>query len=152
MRGLPWVWGKPTPAGETSEPGIWHSGNVTGETSTGAEQLDSLIADWLTLPDAADHLGLPLQRVRQLLREHQIVAVRRGPNDALHIPADFLVDGRIVKGLPGTLTLLFDAGYNDAEAVHWLFTPDDSLPGTPCRALCENRGTEVKRRAQALGF
>jgi hypothetical protein len=80
------------------------------------------------------------------------VAVRRGENDALHIPADFLVDDRVVKGLPGTLTLLLDAGFTDAEAVRWLFTPDDSLPGTPARALAENRGTEVKRRAQALGF
>ena len=34
----------------------------------------------------------------------------------------------------------------------WAFTPDDSLPGTPAAALAENRGTEVKRRAQALGF
>jgi hypothetical protein len=125
---------------------------VTGNTSTRIDQLDGLVSDWLTLPDAADRLDLPLQRVRQLLREHQLVAVRRGPNDALHIPAEFLVDGRVVKGLPGTLTLLFDAGYGDAEAVRWLFTPDDSLPGTPARALAENRGTEVKRRAQALGF
>ena len=30
------------------------------------------------------------------------------------------------------------------------FTPDPSLPGTPVQALSENRGTEVKRRAQAL--
>ncbi|CAM5372847.1 DNA-binding protein OS=Streptomyces cyaneofuscatus OX=66883 GN=G3I52_17875 PE=4 SV=1 [Streptomyces cyaneofuscatus] len=34
--------------------------------------------------------------------------------------------------------------------LEWLFTPDPSLPGTPAQALSENRGTEVKRRAQAL--
>jgi hypothetical protein len=34
--------------------------------------------------------------------------------------------------------------------LEWLFTADPSLPGTPAQALAENRGTEVKRRAQAL--
>jgi hypothetical protein len=50
------------------------------------------------------------------------------------------------------LTLLHDAGYNDEEAFRWLYTPDDSLPGAPAEALRDNRATEVKRRAQALGF
>jgi len=50
------------------------------------------------------------------------------------------------------LTLLQDAGYSDDEALTWLFTPEESLPGAPVDALRENRGTEVKRRAQALGF
>jgi len=35
--------------------------------------------------------------------------------------------------------------------VRWLFT-DDELPGSPITALVENRGTEVRRRAQALAF
>ena len=54
--------------------------------------------------------------------------------------------------LPGVLTLLRDAGYNDAEALRWLYSPDDSLPGTPAAALNGDGVTEVKRRAQALGF
>jgi hypothetical protein len=33
-----------------------------------------------------------------------------------------------------------------------LYTADETLPGTPVEALAANRGTEVKRRAQALGF
>ena len=37
-------------------------------------------------------------------------------------------------------------------ALRWLTTADDTLPGTPLQALHENRATEVKRRAQALGF
>jgi hypothetical protein len=56
------------------------------------------------------------------------------------------------KHLPGVLTLLHDAGYNDDEALRWLFTADESLPGTPATALAGDRATEVKRRAQALGF
>ena len=56
------------------------------------------------------------------------------------------------QGLPGTLTLLSDAGFDDAAALRWLFTADDTLPGTPIQALRENRGTEIRRRAQALAF
>ena len=56
------------------------------------------------------------------------------------------------KHLPGVLTLLHDAGYNDEEALRWLYTADDSLPGIPANALSGARATEVKRRAQALGF
>jgi hypothetical protein len=58
----------------------------------------------------------------------------------------------VVKHLSGVLMLLLDSRYDTEEALRWLYTADDSLPGTPAQALVENRGTEVKRRAQALGF
>jgi len=48
--------------------------------------------------------------------------------------------------------LLRDAGYSAEEILRWLFTAEDSLPGTPIGALRTNRGREVKRRAQAMGF
>ncbi|HEY3651024.1 MAG TPA: Rv2175c family DNA-binding protein, partial [Streptosporangiaceae bacterium] len=51
-----------------------------------------------------------------------------------------------------TLTLLFDCGFDDLEAMRWLFTADDSLPGTPIDAIVKHRGTEVNRRAQALAL
>jgi hypothetical protein len=114
--------------------------------------VESLITAWLTLPEAAEQLGTEVTRVRQLVREHQVLAVRRGENNALMLPAAFVQDGRVLKGLPGVLTLLSDARYSEEEALRWLFTPDDSLPGSPVEALVANRGTEVKRRAQALGF
>ena len=59
---------------------------------------------------------------------------------------------QIVKGLSGTLTVLFDCGFADEEALRWLFTADATLPGTPIDALNAHRGTEVNRRAQALAF
>ncbi|MER2092072.1 Rv2175c family DNA-binding protein [Saccharopolyspora rectivirgula] len=104
----------------------------------------------LPLPDVAERLGQPITRVHQLIREGQVVAVRR--DGVLGIPAPFLTDAGVVKGLPGTITLLRDARYQDDEILRWLFTPDDSLPGTPIDALRGNRGREVKRRAQAMGF
>ena len=114
-------------------------------------EVDALVDEWRTVPDVATALGVEVTRVRQLLREGKLLAVRsdEGP---LRIPAAFLAGSEIVKGLPGVITLLRDARFGDDEAIRWLFTPDDSLPGTPVQALVENRGTEVKRRAQALGF
>ena len=116
-----------------------------------ADANELLVTAWLTLPEAADLLGVGANRIRQLVSDRQLIAVRRGENNALMVPADFVQDGRVLKGLPGVLTLLKDARYADDEALRWLYT-DDDLPGSPVQALVENRGTEVKRRAQALGF
>jgi len=105
---------------------------------------------WLTVPEVAERLGIPVTRVHQLVRDSALLAVRR--DGALRVPAELLDEGGVVKHLSGVLTLLKDNGYDAEEALRWLFTADDSLPGTPARALRANRGTEVKRRAQALGF
>jgi hypothetical protein len=123
---------------------------VTETHSSIDPRIDGLIPSWLTLPDVAEELDVEVTRVRQLVKEGQLLAVRRGENRVLQVPADFVGGGKIVKGLSGTLTLLKDDGFTDEEMLEWLFTPDDSLPGTPAQALRENRGTEVKRRAQAL--
>jgi hypothetical protein len=102
------------------------------------------------MPDVAERLGIPVNRVHQLVRDRSLIAVRE--NGVLRVPADFIAESGVVKHLPGVLNLLYDAGYNDAEALKWLYTPDESLPGTPAAALRGNRATEIKRRAQALGF
>lgn len=117
-----------------------------------AAELETLVPAWLTVPDVAEALGVDVVKVRSLLRERQLLAIRRGDRNVLSVPALFIDGTVVVKGLPGLITLLSDAGFKDDEALRWLFTPDDSLPGTPAQALSENRGTEVKRRAQALAF
>ena len=94
----------------------------------------------------------PSQVVRQLIREHQLAAAVPTPGGGQKVPAALIMDGEIVKGVPGVLTVLHDAGYEDREVITWLFTADDTLPGRPVDALRENRGSEVKRRAQAMGF
>jgi hypothetical protein len=105
----------------------------------------------LSLAECAARLGLPVTRVQQALRDGHLLAVRRGGE--LVVPSVFLNDeGAIVKGLPGTITVLTDSGFTPNDIVRWLFTADDSLPGTPIEALRTHRGTEVKRRAQALAF
>ena len=106
--------------------------------------------EWLTVPDVAERLGVPVTRVHQLLRESGLAGRREG--GVLRVPAGFLNGNSVVKGLSGVLTLLHDGGYDDEAAIRWLHTPDDSLPGTPVEALAADRGREVKRRAQALAF
>ena len=112
---------------------------------------DSLVGDWLPLPDVAGRLGIPLGRVRQLLRDRKLLAVRR-PDGTMAVPAAFLDGTHIVKGLHGTLTLLFDCGFGESDALRWLFTADETLPGTPISAIAQHRRTEVNRRAQALAI
>jgi hypothetical protein len=112
---------------------------------------DALVGEWLSLPDVAGQLGLPVGRVKQLLRDRKLLAVTR-PVGTLAVPAAFLDGNQIVKGLCGTLTLLFDCGFDELEALRWLFTADETLPGTPIDAIVERRATEVNRRAQALAF
>jgi hypothetical protein len=116
------------------------------------DDVERLVPNWLTLPDLGDLLGLDAVRARQLVRDRVVVAVRRGEKNVLSVPSDFVHDGALLKGLSGTLTVLADGGFDSNQAIRWLYTPDDSLPGTPVAALAANRGTEVKRRAQASGF
>lgn len=125
---------------------------VVSDIPTAGDVLDQNV-DVLPLADVARRLGLTATRVHQMFRDGQLLAVRRG--DELVVPAEFLAPGEeaaVVKGLAGTVTLLRDAGYADEEILRWLFTEDETLPGSPVEALRSNRGREVKRRAQAMGF
>jgi hypothetical protein len=116
------------------------------------DDLDTLVTDWLTIPDVAERLGLDVGKVRRLLQDRYLVGVRRGERNVLSVPAALIVDGAPLPELRGTLTVLMDSGYDDESALRWLFTPDESLPGTPVEALRGGRKTEVRRRAQALAF
>lgn len=134
---------------------------------------DDLVDSWLTVPDVADELGLDAGKVRRLLKERRLVGIRRGSPPVLSIPAAFLVPvdaanptardaheddeddapvarATVLASLQGTLSVLGDVGLTDAEAIAWLFTPDESLPGRPVDALRAGHKTEIRRRAQAL--
>jgi hypothetical protein len=106
--------------------------------------------EFVTVPDVAELLGVPIPRVHQHVRDGQLLLVRT--DGVARIPAAFILEGAIVKGLPGVIQLLRDGNYQDDEILTWLFRIDPALPGTPVQALRENRGTEIKRRAQAAGF
>ncbi|HWH29841.1 MAG TPA: Rv2175c family DNA-binding protein [Mycobacteriales bacterium] len=105
----------------------------------------------LSLTEAAQRLGTSPNGVRSMVKDGLLLAVRR-EGVGLVVPEAQLDGDHPVKHLRGVLTLLHDAGYDAEQSLRWLTTPDDTLPGTPLQALHENRATEVKRRAQALGF
>ncbi len=112
---------------------------------------DSIVGEWLTVPEVAERLSLPASRVKQLLRDRKLLGVQR-PDGSFGVPAAFLDGDQVVRGLHGTLVLLDDCGFSDAEALRWLFTSDDSLPGSPIEAIAAHRCSEVNRRAQALAI
>lgn len=116
-----------------------------------APDLSGLVTEWLDWAEAARLLGVTVGKVRTMIRLHELAAAVPRPGVGQRIPADLIQDGLVVKGIPGLLTVLHDGGYDDRQAIAWIFT-DLGLPGRPIDALRENRGSEVKRRAQALAF
>jgi hypothetical protein len=114
--------------------------------------VESLVSDWLPLPDVAELLNVSITKVHGLLDERAVVAVRVGARNIRSIPALFIQDGHVVDSLKGTIAVLGDAGFTDEELISWLFTPDESLRGRPVDALREGRKTEIRRRAQSLAW
>jgi hypothetical protein len=113
--------------------------------------LSALVEEGLDWDQAAELLGVTPAKVRTMVRDHQLAAAVPTGERSQRIPALLIEDGLPVKGLPGLLTLMHDNGFDDRECIAWIFL-DADLPGRPIDALRENRGTEVKRRAQVLGF
>ncbi len=113
--------------------------------------LGALVPDWIDWAAAAAELGVTVAKVRTMIRDHELAAAVPSDGAGQQIPADFIQDGLVVKGLPGLLTMLHDGHFDDRECIAWIFT-DLGLPGRPIDALRENRGSEVKRRAQAMAL
>jgi hypothetical protein len=121
-------------------------------TSLADADLAQLVDEWLDWAAVAEALAVTEAKVRTMVKAHELAAAVPRRGDGPRVPAAFLgEDGLVVKGLPGLLTVLHDNGYDDRECIAWLFT-DAGLPGRPIDALRENRGSEAKRRAQAMGF
>lgn len=105
--------------------------------------------EWLSIPEVAEILGEPLGRVRRLLDERHLIASRRlggGPR----VPAVFLVEGRPLGSLRGTVFVLHDVGFTDDEAIDWLLAPDDTIGTAPIDALRAGHKSEVRRVARTL--
>jgi hypothetical protein len=103
---------------------------------------------WLTLPDLVEALGLGVSKVRRLIEDHSLAA--RKIDGVWKVPEQFIRDGEPLSELRGTLIVLGDAGFDDDEAIDWLFTPEGSLGVAPIEALRAGRKAEVRRVAQAL--
>lgn len=124
--------------------------DATAETPA-EPQLDDVVAEWTNVPDLAEALGVELFAVRQMIKDGNIVAVKR--NGVQSIPALIVSNHDARRFLPGIITLMRDGNYSDAEIVRWLYTPDETLVGGSCAgALAAGHGTEIRRRAHAAAL
>ena len=121
---------------------VWQSLTVT-------EPLDQ-ITDWLTIPEAGELLGIVPGKVRRLIEEHHLIAIKT--DNVQRIPAEIIINGKPLPSLRGTIVLLLDSGFTLGGAIKWLYTVEDSLATTPMAALISGRKTEVRRVAQSLAF
>ena len=127
---------------------------MTDQPTASAEiPLEDLVGSWLTVPDIAERLGIPLSSVRKLIEDRELLSSRIGERKVVAVPAQFLEED-VFRHLRGTFTVLADGGLNDAEILRWLFTPDETLRfgGTPVANLAAGFKTEVRRRAMEQAF
>ena len=116
--------------------------------------LESLVGEWLTVPDISERMGLRLSDVRQMIEDRQVLGVRIGPRNVMSVPSKFFNEDGPLPELFGTFTVLGDSRMTDAQILRWLFTPDDTLPvkGGPMDALLAGFKTEVRRRAMEAAY
>lgn len=107
------------------------------------------VSEWLTVPEAADRLNIPLGKVRRLLEEHNLISVRF--DGVQKIPAHLILeDGETLPSLRGSIVVLLDSGLSLDSAIEWLYTEHESLESTPINSLLKGRKSEVRRAAQVL--
>lgn len=123
-------------------------GEAGSDTLAGVNDTPDL-ETWLSLPDVAERLDVRLSDVRRMVDERQLIALRRGERNVLHVPEAFLGAEGPLPELVGTFTVLADAAFSDEEIIEWMFARDETLPGgpTPIEALRAGFKTEVRRRA-----
>lgn len=108
------------------------------------------VTNWLTVPDAAELMEVPLGRVRRLIEDHHLISVKR--NGVQYIPAEIIVDKEPLPSLRGTIVVLMDAGFGLESAIEWLYTNNEVLQTTPMAALVAGKKAEIRRLAQALAL
>ena len=92
--------------------------------------LGTLVDEWIDWAETGRRLGVTVGKVRTMIREHELAAAVPAAGAGQQVPAAFVQDGLVVKGLPGLLTVLHDGGYDDRECIAWLFTDADPVSYT----------------------
>ena len=74
----------------------WQTGAVSENTPTDPSEtdLESLVGDWLTVPDVAERLGVPLSRVRQWLADRELLGSRIGERNGWTTTSHHRDDGQ----------------------------------------------------------
>jgi len=121
---------------------VWQSSLVS-------DVLDQ-VETWISIPETAELLSMPVGRVRRFIEEHHLIAIKR--DGVLMIPREIIVDGEPLPSLPGTMIVLLDSGLKYETAFRWLYTFDESLPGTPMEFLLKGHKSAVRRLAMLLAL
>jgi len=123
---------------------VWHSCRVTDLFSA---------VELLSLDEVSVRLGISVGKVRRLIDEHDLVAIKR--DKELMVPAELINTGEPLHGLRGTVILLLDAGLPILEIIEWLYTPNENLDAhgvTPMGALLAGHKSPARRAAQMLAI
>ncbi|MEY4994441.1 MAG: hypothetical protein RLZ65_290 [Actinomycetota bacterium] len=107
------------------------------------------VDSWLTIDEVAQALGVSASKVRRLIEEHILFAVRVDKEPK--VPAHLIQNGEPLSSIRGTMLLLIDMGFTESEAIDWLYSENDNLGTTPMAALLQGHKAPVRRAAQALG-
>jgi excisionase family DNA binding protein len=107
------------------------------------------VDSWLTIDEVAQALGVSASKVRRLIEEHILFAVRVDKEPK--VPAHLIQNGEPLSSIRGTMLLLIDMGFTESEAIDWLYSENDNLGITPMAALLQGHKAPVRRAAQALG-
>lgn len=108
------------------------------------------VTDWLTIPDVAEKLEIPLGRVRRLIEDHHLISIKR--EGVQYVPAELIVDKEPLASLQGTIIVLLDAGFSLDSAIEWLYTFNEVLAQSPIDAMVAGKKSEIRRLAQALAL
>jgi hypothetical protein len=108
------------------------------------------VTSWLTIPEAGEKLGIVPGKVRRLIEEHSLIAIKR--EGVQLIPAELIINGEALPALRGTIFVLLDSGFSLMGAINWLYTENEVLKTTPMAALISGKKTEVRRIAQSLAL
>ena len=108
------------------------------------------VSEWLTVPDVAELLDVPIGRVRRLIEDHHLISVKR--DGVQYVPREIIVEKEPLPSLQGTIVVLRDAGFSLDSAIEWLYTHNDVLGQTPMEAMVAGKKSEIRRLAQALAL
>ena len=110
----------------------------------------SSVDRWLTVPEVGEVLGLTPGKIHRLVEERSLFFVLR--DGVKCVPAHLIQNGEPLPSLPGTLSVLIDAGFTLGQAIEWLYVSDETFGHAPIDSLLNGRKAEVRRLAQSLAF
>lgn len=105
--------------------------------------------EWLSIPEVAELLGIRQREVRTMIAKNELIAVRRGENNALAIYSAQLLKKEnsleVLPALKGTLSMLNDIGFSAEEKLLWILEFNAELASTPLEALKQGQIHAVRR-------